>query len=170
MQSTLRRMAVSTIATLNEYGVHYWADYGTLLGIVRDDDIILSDFDVDICIADDRATHGLINGPVRRRLESLGCSLERVNPRMYRVYLFRKWHGFRLHADLYLTERRGDTIVGPNGPNSDIASSLVGTPRVFKWRRCGLDVKVPERVHETLVWRYGRDYTTPRPFFKGRDS
>ena len=39
----LRNLAVDVIVTLNKYNVDYWVDFGTLLGIVREQDIIFGD-------------------------------------------------------------------------------------------------------------------------------
>ena len=45
---------------------------------------------------------------------------------------------------------------------------LIGTPKDFKWK--DIYIKVPEKIHETLVYRYGNDYMTPKIGYKGRDS
>ena len=43
-------MAHDVIQALNETDITYWVDFGTLLGIHREGDIILLDNDADICI------------------------------------------------------------------------------------------------------------------------
>ena len=162
-QSVLRQMAIDVFRTFNDLGVIYWADFGTLLGIIRDDDIISHDDDVDVCIVDNKQTHVLMETSVRSRLESLGYTLKRLNWSAYRVY-----SQFGLFTDVYLTTVKGDTIIGATGENSNISKRLVGLTNIHSWK--GLDVHVPEHVHETLVWRYGETYMTPIKGFKGRDS
>ena len=46
----LRTLAVDVIVTLNKYNVDYWVDFGTLLGIIREQDIIFGDNDVDVVL------------------------------------------------------------------------------------------------------------------------
>ena len=46
----IREIFIKTINFLNKNNITYWVDFGTLLGIHRDGDIILGDNDADICI------------------------------------------------------------------------------------------------------------------------
>ena len=46
----IRETFIKTINFLNKNNITYWVDFGTLLGIHRDGDIILGDHDADICI------------------------------------------------------------------------------------------------------------------------
>ena len=46
----LRNLAVDVIVILNKYNVDYWVDFGTLLGIIREQDIIFGDNDVDVVL------------------------------------------------------------------------------------------------------------------------
>ena len=45
-----KKVFCDTINTLNEMGLNYWIDYGTLLGAYRDGDFIDSDMDIDISV------------------------------------------------------------------------------------------------------------------------
>ena len=89
-------------------------------------------------------------------------------------------HHVRLSAD-------DDTVVGATGPlraahrtlrdgprtrpNSDIPRNLVMPVQSWQWAKGdGVCISIPARVHDTLVWRYGADYMTPRRGFKGRDA
>ena len=49
-RKTIRELFIKTINFLHKNNITYWVDFGTLLGIHRDGDIILGDNDADICI------------------------------------------------------------------------------------------------------------------------
>ena len=155
-------MAIDTFEVFNECGVYYWADFSTLLGIVRENDIILGDNDVDVCIHNDQRTVNIMESCAKPALIQRGYRVERMDWSAYRV----RYKG--LFVDVYITNESGDTIIGATGENSNIPKRLVGTPRDFVWN--STTVKVPQYVHETLIWRYGEDYMTPRRGDKGRDS
>ena len=163
-QCRLRRLAINTISIFNDVGMYYWVDFGTLLGIIREDDIILGDNDVDVCINDDDTSHQLMQGPVKQRVEALGYNMTKESWPAYRIT------DKSLFVDIYITQRKGDTIVGATGKNSDISHKLVGQPKKHMWNKSHIYVNIPENVHETLVWRYGDDYMVPKPGYKGRDS
>lgn len=155
-QASLRTLAKDTLTNLNKNNVDYWVDYGTLLGIVRDKDIIKHDTDVDIC---------LIQEP------ELPQKLIQTVKDMGRNYHleYHPWGAFRIiktgpfskqyWADLYLitTDREKNLYIDPTGK---IPTELVGNKQEIFWQN--IPVKVPEKLHETLVWRYGKNYLTPQ--------
>lgn len=163
-QRQLRCMALDVFTAFNACRVYYWADFGTLLGIVRERDIILDDNDIDICVERNSETIRKLEQCVRPRLEELGYTLAWHSRSIYRIYRF--WRGFVGFVDVYMTERRGDIIIGATGTTSNIPAALVGTPVALTWK--DVQVMVPARVHETLEWRYGPTYMTPQPGYKGR--
>ena len=46
----LKRILVDTVSIFEKHGIKYWLDFGTLLGIIRDKELIPWDHDADICI------------------------------------------------------------------------------------------------------------------------
>lgn len=164
LQRTLTRMLIDIVTTFNDHGVYYWVDFGTLLGLYREGGVILGDNDVDICVIDNKQTHTLMTGPVTTRLRDLGYTVTKETWSAYRVWM----HG--VFADIYLTHYEQGTIKGATGPNSDISSTLVGVPKKMHWKQGGIQVNVPENIEKVLIWRYGEDFMTPSPGFKGRDS
>lgn len=108
----LRRLAVALCAALDDEGAPYWLDFGTLLGVVREGDIILGDNDVDVCVADGGAETDAMLRRVARRLA----------PRGYTLTLRRWSHLTRVHdgslffADVYHNVRDGETWRGATGP------------------------------------------------------
>lgn len=163
----LRSMAISAFTSLNETGIPYWVDFGTLLGIHREGDIILGDNDVDVCVLE----------PSEEDMRRLG---EHVNQRGYdfrylvwssisRIY--DRWWPFAF-VDLYHVRMSvdGTTYHGATGATSDVPVDLIGRPVKRWWQRGNVNVTVPENVPGVLVWRYGEGWQTPRPGFKGRNA
>lgn len=150
----------------NESDLMYWVDYGTLLGLRRDNDVILWDNDADICVLDHPQLHEKLWN-IAGRLNNHQIVWTRVTDRIYRFY--HRWLPVLYHVDVYIYVKDGDTLRGPEGPKSDVPSDFIGDNlQDMHWQ--GLVVKTPEKIHETLVWRYGKNYMTPRPFFKGRGA
>ena len=163
----LRRMAQHVIQGLNETDITYWVDYGTLLCMHREVDIILLDNDVDICIPSVSKEQWQMFGA---QMTSMGYELQsHILPAISRVFepggLFTDVYDVTLSED-------GTVYYGPTGPNSDIPAHLIGVPITVPWTvdRRTTPVRVPEDIEGVLRWRYGDDYMTPRPGYKGRDS
>ena len=154
-------MAIELFKTLNENEVTYWADFGTLLGLYRENDIILKDNDIDVCIIDDEKTHKKMS-KVLETMSKKGYRTKKMDWSAYRVYKY------FLFADIYINKIDKDVYIGATGKNSNIPIKFIGNSRWFKWG--DINVKVPERIVDTLIWRYGDDYMTPKHNFKGRDS
>lgn len=158
----LRYMAINTIKIFNENNVDYYVDYGTLLGIYREKDIILDDNDVDICVFDTQEFHDKIP-QMKKEFKKKNLIIEKQTWSAYRVY----YPPFRYFCDIYLVRKDDDMIRDAVTPKSDIPISLVGNKSIIKWK--DIDVKCPEKVHDLLVFRYGEDYMTPKRGFKGNN-
>lgn len=66
----LRGMLLDLVPVLEEAGCVYWLDFGTLLGVYRDDDIILHDNDCDVGILDPDWAH--LEALLNKRLRGKG--------------------------------------------------------------------------------------------------
>lgn len=166
MRAHIRHLLIWGADALSAEGVDYWLDYGTLLGIFREEDVIFWDNDVDFCVFDSPELQTKL-WRVAQRLCDKGIVWTRVSDGIFRFY--HRFIPVVIHADVYVYVRDDSLLLkGPEGPKSNIVKDLIGTPREKIWRN--LTLKVPERVHETLVFRYGTDYMTPKPFFKGRGA
>ena len=160
----LRDLALDVIKTFNKFEVTYWADFGTLLGIIREGDIILGDGDVDICIVNKKENIEKVEAALKD-LNHQGYTTEKMDWNAYRVYS----HYF-FHADIYINNLDDVNRVylgATGGENSNISYDLIGIRQKIKW--LDTDVFVPEKIKETLIWRYGEDYMIPQDS-KGRDS
>ena len=167
LQYTLRKISTDLFTSLNNNQVEYWADFGTLLGIVRENDIIWGDTDVDVSVVDTPELHEKMK-LVEKDLAKKGYTMEKMTWRAYRVYLLGRY------ADLYLNSVDTDknVYIGATGGNgeSDISTDYIGNCSWLTWKKYNIPVRVPEKIHETLSWRYGDDYMTPKSGFKGRDD
>ena len=155
----LRILAVDVIPVLNKYNVEYWVDFGTLLGIIRENDIILGDEDVDIVLVDNPILKDQMS-LVSIDLEKMGYKLKKEDWRAYRIF------NGGLYADLYINKMGEQEYIGATGETSNIPYSLIGNPQYIKWN--GIDVRVPEHIHETLTFRHG-NWQVPKHGFKGRN-
>jgi hypothetical protein len=156
----LTHLLRKTCECFNQENIEYWVDFGSLLGIHRENGVILGDGDADICIINlskkkfKRAAHAL-------RAHNLSFrKVFFVN--MYRV----STHGCTCYLDCYVNVASGDTYIGATGKTSNIPMRFVGKPRLIDWG--ATKVRVPENVEATLTWRYGDDFMQPKPNFKGR--
>jgi hypothetical protein len=158
----LRRVLRDVAEVLHTHGVTYWSDFGTLLGLARDGDIILGDKDVDLCVLDsdrplvmgaaaDFATRGYFltgEGGAKRKL--------------MRVFDLKT----PFYADIYPYRPEGDTLKSVLDPRDDVPADLVKDKGVFAFH--GAEVSVPRDTAPLLAYRYGPAYRTPRRNDKGR--
>lgn len=161
----LREMALHTIDSFNKHGVEYWVDYGTLLGIIREGDIIKHDNDVDLCVINSKDNHD--------RIYKSFEYMYRKYPDKYK-FTVNGWGAYRVHTlfdkliptlltDVYITKKTNNMYVDPTGK---VPCELVGNCKMIPWK--GIMVRAPEKSHEVLVWRYGEDYMTPKKGKKGK--
>lgn len=163
----LRSLLLQVSPVLNSLKVQYWADFGTLLGMHRDGDVILHDSDVDLVV-------------LNPDWEALAAVLQHLLPRC-RVYFVVpsedssvRW--LRVSAaggimDLYGGYyKSGDNISIPQGHGDlcDVRHSLVFPLSSTKFR--GVEVSVPRNVPAVLQHRYGPTWHIPRYMDKGRDT
>jgi len=162
-RDALRRIVKDGADALREGGVDYWCDFGTLLGLHREHDIILGDKDADFCVL----------APEKDRLLSLrdafakrGLDIEEVKDRkggLLRILDRTSPH----YIDVYLFEREGDLLRSVlNSPHENVPERLV-TPRALS-PFLGGHVMAPIDALGLLVHRYGPDFMTPRRNDKGR--
>jgi phosphorylcholine metabolism protein LicD len=164
---TLRKMLPELIKSLNKYNVHYWIDFGTLLGIIREDDIIWLDNDIDICVVETDELHYKMK-LVKEDLAKKGFDdFRKMDWSAYRLYKNKF-----IHSDIYINniDYNKGVFIGATGENSNIPIEYISSCKWIYSKKFDIPIKVPVKIHETLVWRYGQDYMTPKKKFKGRDS
>jgi phosphorylcholine metabolism protein LicD len=164
-QPALRDLLTKVVEKFNQHGVKYWVDYGSLLGIVREGDVIRHDTDTDICIFPDNPD---IERTLIKIVKELGHPyyLE-YNPWSIDTFRIVRRTGIGFlqpYTDIYGTKLENGYYVDVSGK---IPVKLVGKTKKIPWN--GIEVVVPENTHETLVWRYGKNYMTP-VLFKSNEN
>jgi len=164
-----RRLLLEIVEVLDEAGIDYMLDAGTLLGIVRDGDLIPWDNDIDITIPHRELPKllGVLNRfRVRRRWISKRFfrqsspywkqgDYRAIKIRNRRLLLFKG----RLHADLYIKYRVDDAYYWSSAKMicSSDAEHFDGYEQLeYRGRR----LKVPVRYADYLTLVYG-DWRTP---------
>lgn len=161
-QRVLRRVVAAVCRVLDEYDVDYWCDFGTLLGLYRDGDIIGGDKDADLCIlASEKPRIMTLAGEFARQgyvLTDRGGRSRKV----LRVHDRRTWY----YVDLYEFVPDGDLLRSAiASPQEDIPAALVANRARASF--LGAPVRVPADIHAVLMHRYGPRFMTPRRGDKG---
>ena len=124
--------------------------------------------DVDVVVVESPELHEKME-LVKDDLAKKGYKITKQKWSAYRAYKFSIFY-----ADLYINsiDYNKGVYIGATGSNgsSDIPIKYIGSCNWMIWKKFNIPVRVPEKIHETLVWRYGEDYMTPKKSFKGRDS
>lgn len=167
----LRDIFLAVVPILNHAKVDYWADFGTLLGLHREGDLILHDNDVDVVLLDPNWKE--IIPALEEELNDRGYHLkvtETVDKETGKLYMWvRVWGLCGAFADLYAANlcQDGDMIKLYN-EGLKIPKHLIFPRRSMQFR--GTPVSVPGRVEDVLEYRYGEDYMVPKYMDKGRDE
>ena len=163
-REALRRILKDVTEVMNRHGINYWADFGTLLGLARDGDVILGDKDVDLCVLDverprvmaaqaDFAARGYLltdEGGAARRIMRV---FDRRTP---------------FYVDIYPFVHEGDTFKSPLDPREDAPAALVMDRTTTEFQ--GVAVSIPKEAERLLEFRYGPTFKTPRRNDKGRSD
>jgi hypothetical protein len=161
-RDALRRIVPAVCGVLDADGVDYWADFGTLLGFRREQDIILSDKDADLCVMRDEQPRILALAPA---LAAAGLAITARGGRSRRVLRVSDQRtGY--HVDIYTYTRDGAWL------RSDLVSPGEDIPAALVERRSdapflGGSIRVPADTHAVLLHRYGPEYHRPRRGDKG---
>lgn len=164
-----KRMIRDTIAILDKHNIRYWIDMGTLLGIIRDNELIPWDHDVDIAIDGSDAYKLLkIKGafsPFYRIKPAEDHSGRLPKPlRSFRVKPLREKIGLlfgkkELHLDMYVKYKvDNDYYWIDSFTLKKIESKYYDTLDTIEWN--GRTYAIPSDVETYLSKRYG-DWRTP---------
>ena len=150
------------------HGHQYWLDFGSLLGVHRDGDLILHDNDIDLAILDPNWDH--LQTHLSTSLPQYTVKLEYPSDAggettFLRVYCLL---GF---ADVFgavqLDEERLLVDCG-HGELNCISTDLVLPTKSIEWK--GMKIQVPRDLPGALHARYGPTWHVPRYMDKGADT
>lgn len=155
-QRLLRRCLIEICDVLNAHGVDYWCDFGTLLGYYRDQDVIRSDYDIDLCLlAEERSTLIALAPAFKTR----GYTLNDSNGTTKLVIrLVHDRSGY--FADMYIYRPDGPTARSTFRSVEDIPLGLVSDRVSVTF--LGGTIRVPRDIEPVLVHRYGPGFRVPR--------
>ncbi|MBK5254687.1 MAG: LicD family protein [Vicinamibacteria bacterium] len=161
-RTVLRRILVDVTDVLNRHDIEYWADFGTLLGLIRQGDIILGDKDVDLCVLDaerPRVMAAYADFAARGYwLTGEGGAAGKL----MRVFDLRS----PFYADIYPYLANGETVASVLDPRDDAPTRLVSAKENVAFR--GALISTPREAEPLLEYRYGPSFRIPRRNDKGR--
>lgn len=163
-REALRRILKDVTGVLNRHQVSYWADFGTLLGLVREGDVILGDKDVDLCVLDVERPRVMA---AQADFAALGYRLTGEGGAARK--LMRVFDGRTpFYVDIYPFVHDGDTLKSPLDPREDAPTALVANRATAEF--LGVAVSIPREAEGLLEYRYGPAFRTPRRNDKGRSG
>ena len=176
LQKTLRLLQ-RICTTLNENGIHYWVEGGTLLGIIRENRLLPWDHDIDISvnIADAEKVYSLL-----RSLKKYGFTVDLLYHRHdlgpFKKGMCRKINirnkkfliaGGDVLADIFIKLEEKNNLYWTIDPQ--ILKSTPGelTKEVTVHDFNGINIKIPKQCNEYLSYRYG-EWQVPVKEYDGK--
>lgn len=165
----LRQLLCDLAAALNDLGQCYWLDFGSLLGLHRDGDLILHDNDVDIAVYQPQWP---------ALLRALRAALPQYTVRIVVPSDDPSTRFIRVYCPLGMADVFGATPVAGaaegkrllvdcgHGACTEITSASVLPTGLMTWQ--GSKISVPGDIPAVLEERYG-DWQTPKYMDKGAD-
>jgi hypothetical protein len=169
----LRRLLLDTCPVLDALSTRYYVDFGTLLGLHREKDVILHDNDADVVLLEpdfDALLPRLAEALPQFRVCSVVPS-EDASVRWLRVIagplgapvgVMDLYGGWRSECGKHIGIPQG------HGDLCDVPASLVLPLGRMRWR--GANLACPADVEGVLAHRYGPSWRVPRYMDKGRDE
>ncbi len=156
----LKELLFYTDRLFKEHNVPYWIDYGTLLGMYREKDIIAYDDDVD-CSIDLKYTDNITS--LASQIENDGYVLDSSNKDVVQRIFLSEVN--KLHIDIFTFRSTGKVMESQYKPTYDF---LIENIKPMGTIQCwGREFPAPNDIPLFLAMRYGEDYMIPRPNYKG---
>lgn len=167
-RAMLRQLLFDLCPALHEGGHRYWLDFGSLLGVHRDGDLILHDNDIDLAILDPQwdQLHSHLSTSLPQYTVKLEFPSDADGETTFlRVYCLL---GFAdVFGALELEDKRLLVDCG-HGELNCISTELVLPTKSIEWK--GVKIQVPRDLNGALHARYGPTWRVPRYMDKGADT
>jgi len=144
VRRTIRYLLVDLINEFESEGVEYWVDFGSLLGIMREKDVILGDNDGDVCILQSNTEN-------TKKVEHI---VKRMGGRYFDWGAFRVYTGI-IFIDIFLVKDNNNEYKSIKQYVHPIQKKTI------KLGGCSLVASLPNEPIEVLKKRYGKDWRTP---------
>lgn len=165
-QDTNRQNLIYVANLLNNLGIDWCVFFGTLLGLVRDSDVIKGDDDIDIYVSSD-SRDTLIHA---LRREGFEWSEDSPNNTEYFLQIKREVDGETGLIDFYFPDRavikgflvdRWNFVSSPTKPEKflHVPEKLVFPHLIQRTFDC--DVRLPAEPVAVVRWLYGETWHTP---------
>lgn len=160
-----REFLRTVLRILNQYKIRYWLDFGTLLGCVRDKDIIPWDLDCDLSI--NIVDYDTVLAILRKHQEPPIQEIQDQNKK--RIYILPNFANF--HMDIY-SWYIGDTICRSTDPEFGIQGfgrDEVQDLDIVEF--LGMPVYIPQNPHLRLTRLYGnyQNAVQKSPYWDGEN-
>jgi phosphorylcholine metabolism protein LicD len=165
----MKRLLSDTVSILEKNGIKYWLDFGTLLGVIRDKELIAWDHDADICISGEDVEKFLTiknNFPFKYRISMRYDHTGRL-PRTLRLIKIKYWHrkylrlfNFQeMYLDIFIKYRVGDYYywISTHTPKRIKAEYHENLDTIYWDNR---NYAIPSNVDQYLTDTFG-DWRTP---------
>ena len=158
IQLNLRYILLEVIRYLNDNKINYWVDFGTLLGLHREKDIIMGDMDCDICIWKTEEDH------IRFFLVNFCQNKDNFTFKEYDWGVFRIYYNKFRFMDIYKAK------ISPDNPEEVMIPDSKNTPinllRDFEtvelpFHRSTIQIRQPVKWEDMLEFRYTKNWTKP---------
>ena len=158
IRDNLRKLFIQVISFLTNK-IEYWVDYGTLLGLHREKDIIIGDTDCDICIW--KKDEDIIRSILQTFVDSTSnLSLKEYGESMFRIVDKTKYH---CYIDIYKATINETTnkIIIPD--SKDTPTELLSSFEIVNlpFYNQTIEVRQPVKWRELLEFRYTKNWIKP---------
>ncbi len=158
---------------LEKNEIYYWIEYGTLLGVIRENKIIEHDYDIDIGMLESKIDKVKLEKILKKNgFKKFGeISLNgKVTENKYR------YKKLKIGIDFYFFSEEKNKIKGycysklPNLTYTETLKKLNGLIAyecifkkfdIIKYEVYGKETKIPQNYSEHLIEYYGKDYMIP---------
>lgn len=146
----VRKLLIKTIEIFEIEKVDYWVDFGSLLGSVREQDVIFGDNDADVCITDELTNLNKVREIVRARG---GKELD--------------WGAFRIYdglifIDIFIAKTEGNKYIIPDTTEPTPINLIQPVvKREITINKKSFIASLPSNIDDLLKFRYGNDYMKP---------